>query len=213
MAQNIVVTQIDGVPYTTRPIAICSTAASTATKIAACDGFSLMEGATVIVMFANGNTAPNPTLNVNGTGARGLYYGSGYSLTNEIKPLVFYEMVYDGQYWQILGAVQDHYKNTVSTQNGTDTSGTEITIPVITTNSYGHVTKVGTRKHTVPGVDTSVIDTLQSTIAQQQRQIDDLKSVIDSIITGKTWSTTIWGSGTETTTQSGDEPSETTPPA
>ena len=149
MAQNIVVTQIDGVPYTTRPIAICSTAAATAAKIVECDGFSLMEGATLIIMFVNGNTASNPTLNVNGTGARRLYNGSGYSQPNELKPYVFYEVMYEGQYWQILGSAQDHYRNTVSTQNGTDTSGTEITIPVITTNSYGHVTKVGTHKHTV----------------------------------------------------------------
>ena len=43
----------------------------------------------------------------------------------------------------------DHIKNTVTTNNGTDTSGITITIPYITTNTAGHVTNLGTRTHTV----------------------------------------------------------------
>lgn len=46
-------------------------------------------------------------------------------------------------------APQDHYKNSVSTTAGTNSSGSRISIPHITTNGYGHVTNLGTRTHNV----------------------------------------------------------------
>lgn len=150
MAQNIVVTQIDGSQYTTRPIAVCNTAAATAEKTVDYGGeFSLVEGATIIVRFTNGNSASNPTLNVDNTGAKGLYCRGNYLLPNSLNIYNFYELIYDGTYWQILGAVQDHFKTNVSTQAGTDTTGSEITIPVIGANTQGHVTRIALRKHTV----------------------------------------------------------------
>ncbi|MBQ9031870.1 MAG: phage tail protein [Parasporobacterium sp.] len=53
--------------------ATCSTAAGTAAKAASCTGFSLYNGATVTVYFANANTVSAPTLNVNGTGAKPIF--------------------------------------------------------------------------------------------------------------------------------------------
>ena len=52
----------------------CSTAAATAAKNVTVNGFTLREGAVVIVTFANTNTAASPTLNVNGTGAKNIYF-------------------------------------------------------------------------------------------------------------------------------------------
>ena len=55
---------------------VCSTASSTSAKTTDTSGdyimtgFSLIPGATVRVLFLNGNTASNPTLNVNSTGAK-----------------------------------------------------------------------------------------------------------------------------------------------
>ena len=46
---------------------------------------------------------------------------------------------------------QDHYKNTVSKTNGTNTSGKTINIPYITVNTNGHVTNIGSITHTVSG--------------------------------------------------------------
>lgn len=46
-------------------------------------------------------------------------------------------------------APQDHYKNSVSTTAGVNSSGSQISIPHITTNGYGHVTNLGTRTHNV----------------------------------------------------------------
>ena len=53
--------------------ATCSTAAGTAAKAASCTDFELFTGATMTVYFTNANTAANPTLNVNSTGAKPIY--------------------------------------------------------------------------------------------------------------------------------------------
>ena len=55
----------------------CQTAAETAAKTVTIPGFSLVTGATIFVKFQYTNSASNPTLNVNGTGAKALYrYGT-----------------------------------------------------------------------------------------------------------------------------------------
>lgn len=52
---------------------------------------------------------------------------------------------------------QDHVKNTVGKEKGTDVNGgSVITIPYITTNSDGHVANLGTFKHTITGFVTSI---------------------------------------------------------
>jgi hypothetical protein len=63
--------------------ATCATAAATAAKVAyiegveATSGFTLLTGTTIHVKFTNTNTAANPTLNVNGTGAKAIMrYGT-----------------------------------------------------------------------------------------------------------------------------------------
>jgi hypothetical protein len=81
----------------------CSTAASTAAKTVAVTGFSLVTGAEVTVTFTVTNTAANPTLNVNGTGAKPVYYrnaaiGAGYLEANRT-----YKFVYDGTQYELVG--------------------------------------------------------------------------------------------------------------
>ena len=61
----------------TLPYGVCSTAAATAEKVLTLDNFSLEEGAVIIVKFTYSNSASNPTLNVNNTGAKPIYsYGT-----------------------------------------------------------------------------------------------------------------------------------------
>lgn len=48
----------------------CSTEANVAEKAVVCVSFALISGAKIAVFFANANTANNPTLNVNSTGAK-----------------------------------------------------------------------------------------------------------------------------------------------
>lgn len=83
----------------------CSTAAGTAAKTVTLSGFVLATGAEITVKFSATNTAANPTLNVNSTGAKGIRYKnaavpSGYIVANKT-----YRFVYDGTYWQIVGDV------------------------------------------------------------------------------------------------------------
>lgn len=83
-----------------------STAAGTAAKIATCSDFELIKGATVNVRFANRNTADNPTLNVNGTGAKPIYSNNSTSAdycTWSTGETVHF--VYDGSYWRMIGKV------------------------------------------------------------------------------------------------------------
>ena len=61
----------------TTPYATCDTAAATAAKVAATtpgSNFSLETGARVAVKFTHANAAESPTLNVNNTGAKAIYF-------------------------------------------------------------------------------------------------------------------------------------------
>ena len=83
----------------------CSTAAATAAKTVSVTGFTLAAGARITVKFTVTNTAANPTLNVNGTGAKAVYYkgaaiSAGYLAANKV-----YEFVYDGTNYVLVGDV------------------------------------------------------------------------------------------------------------
>ncbi len=83
----------------------CSTAAATAAKTVALTGFTLVTGAVVFVRFTVTNTAANPTLNVNGTGAKAIQYrnaavSAGYLAANRT-----YAFVYDGSSYELVGDV------------------------------------------------------------------------------------------------------------
>ena len=85
----------------------CSTAAATTPKVLACTGFTLATGAEIIVKFNNTNTASNPQLNVNSTGAKYIRYknvnvSAGYLEANRL-----YHLVYDGSYYQIIDGKPD----------------------------------------------------------------------------------------------------------
>ena len=90
------------------PYATCSTIASTAAKVATVQNSGyfpsstdLKAGAKVIVKFSNTNTATsNPTLNVNSSGAKAIYY-AGEAFRDLIADHL-YELVYDGRQWVVL---------------------------------------------------------------------------------------------------------------
>ncbi len=82
---------------------VCSTSGSTAAKTVSCAGFNLATGAEITVKFNNTNTSTNPTLNVNGTGAKAIYYKgvtvpSGYIVANGM-----YTFRYNGTQWEYVG--------------------------------------------------------------------------------------------------------------
>ena len=90
--------------------ATCSTAAATAAKVATVQGnanWQLKSGSIVVVSFSNTNTVQNPTLNVNNTGAKQVYYnGAAVTTTNVGKvgtagrPSMY---MYNGTYYVFLG--------------------------------------------------------------------------------------------------------------
>lgn len=82
----------------------CSTAADATAKTVTLTGFSLVTGARILVKFTNSNTASNPTLNVNGTGAKSIYLrvnvSAGTSVVTSWEAGDTVEFVYDGSYWR-----------------------------------------------------------------------------------------------------------------
>lgn len=95
----------------------CSTAAGTAAKTATIctdgdttnTGFALVKGVSVKVKFAATNTASNPTLNINGTGAKAIRYQDSSIATDYLVENKVYEFVYtiiDGTgYWELVGDI------------------------------------------------------------------------------------------------------------
>ena len=95
----------------------CSTAAATAAKTVTLSGFTLATGARIIVRFTVTNTAANPTLNVNGTGAKAIQYrnaaiSAGYLAANRLR-----EFVYDGSAWELIGDVDTNTTYSVASQS------------------------------------------------------------------------------------------------
>lgn len=94
----------------------CSTEAATVEKAVSLTGFTLVSGAKVYVKFTVTNTATSPTLNVNGTGAKAIYYrgsaiGTGYLATNRT-----YAFIYNGTQYELIGDI--------NTDTNTDTKVT-----------------------------------------------------------------------------------------
>lgn len=102
----------------------CSTDATTAEKeitITSNDNWQLSVGSIIIVKFTNTNTATNPKLNVNGTGAKSVWLNTGVITTNSSqltyagtakRPIKY---VYDGTNWIFMGWSADT-NTTYSTQ-------------------------------------------------------------------------------------------------
>ena len=82
----------------------CETAAATAAKVVDMTGFTLVEGATIFVKFKERNNVANPTLNVNGTGAKPIYrYATTRPSTNDDttgwRAGAILAFTYDGSGW------------------------------------------------------------------------------------------------------------------
>lgn len=96
----------------------CSTAAATAAKVVACTGFALVTGAEITVKFAVTNTAASPTLNVNSTGAKAIYYrgsaiSAGYLAANRT-----YTFRYNGTQYDLVGDLDTNTVYTHPTTSG-----------------------------------------------------------------------------------------------
>ena len=102
----------------------CSTAAATAAKTVACAGYALKTGAEITVKFSITNTAASPTLNVNSTGAKPIYYrgaaiSAGYLAANRT-----YTFRYNGTQYDLVGDLDTNtWKANTSSSEGYVASG------------------------------------------------------------------------------------------
>lgn len=85
----------------------CGTGAATAAKTVAVAGFSRVTGAVVHVKFSATNTANNPTLNVNSTGAAYINYRNTNIPASMLVAGRIYTFIYTGNYWEYVGGFLD----------------------------------------------------------------------------------------------------------
>jgi len=96
--------------------------------------FALEAGARVTVKFTNANTASNPTLNVNGKGAKNIYHnGSQIAAAANIHLLAgICDFVYDGTRWHLVG-------NYIDSDSYAGASGADV-VSKISTNAVARAT-------------------------------------------------------------------------
>lgn len=144
-ARNINGMSVDGTANRTN-YGTCSTAAATTAKTVACSGFSLVTGAEITVKFTVTNTASSPTLNVNSTGAKAIYYrgsaiSAGYLAANRT-----YTFRYNGTQYDLVGDINtDTNTNNAVTQ--TDTESTNADYRILFSSTADDTTRTeGARK-------------------------------------------------------------------
>lgn len=112
----------------------CSTAANTAAKaVTICtDGdttntaFTLIKGVSVQVKFTVTNTAASPTLNVNGSGAKAIYYNGAAITAGYLKVNKVYQFVYNGTQWDLVGDIDTNTTYTLPTASSSTLGGVKI---------------------------------------------------------------------------------------
>lgn len=108
----------------------CTTAAATAAKTASVSPTleALDTGTLIFVKFRNANGVANPTLNVDGTGAKSIKrYGTTAPSTSAASSWnagSIVALVYDGTYWQIVGWLNTTYSSMTQAEMQTGTSTT-----------------------------------------------------------------------------------------
>ena len=100
----------------------CSTAAGTAAKTVACAGFILATGSEITVKFTVTNTASSPTLNVNSTGAKAIYYNGAAITAGYLKANKTYTFRYNGTQYDLVGDIDTNTTYSLSSFGVTATA-------------------------------------------------------------------------------------------
>lgn len=116
----------------------CTTAAATAAKVVTLTDitdFELTKGTVIVVKFTNTNTANNPTLNVNGTGAKSIYYNTSVLSTGALGAAGtanrYIEYMYDGTNWVWISQGIDNNTTYSAMSKSELTTGTATTSRVV----------------------------------------------------------------------------------
>lgn len=131
--------------------ATCSTSASTAAKVATCSDFVLRKGAQVSVKFTYKNSVVNPTLDVNGTGAKAMKL-NGTALPEDAWWLAgqIVTFIYDGTDWQL----QDGSVAAQTVTNKQEVSSLKVTAQELTASVASHTTSITQLKATYATCET-----------------------------------------------------------
>lgn len=118
----------------------CTTAAATQAKVVSVTGFTLATGARAMIKFTVTNTVGNPTLNINGTGEKPIYYRGAAISADYLAAKRVYEFVYDGTNYELVGDI--------NTDTNSDTKVTNIlntTAKAYITGTTSNTTNTGTQ--------------------------------------------------------------------
>jgi hypothetical protein len=107
---------------------VCSTAAATVEKTVAIKWFNLVAGAECTVTFSVTNTAAYPSLNVNATGAKPIFYRAAAVSAGKLYANRTYRLVYNGTQYLIVGDFDTTY-SVMTVDNGV--AGTATTANLI----------------------------------------------------------------------------------
>ncbi len=158
----------------------CSTAGGTAAKTVTAPSYALRTGGSMKIKMTNANTASTPTLNINATGAKPIYYnGTIASPTNSWEAGEVIEVYYDGKNYQATNfqggggkAEKIKYDNTQSGMEATNAQAaidelknelTELAVGGITLSASVNPTVIEVGKATsvtIKGTASKSIDTL-----------------------------------------------------
>lgn len=128
----------------------CDTASATAEKIVSIPTDStwiLKKNAIIFVKFSNSNSATSCTLNVNGTGAKSIWYNNAVYTGNSVMVCGYanrtHMYIYDGTYWVWVSSGSDSnttYSNASLGQGyGTCTTAEATVAKIVTLSSYALV--------------------------------------------------------------------------
>ena len=110
-------------------VGTCSTAASTAAKVATVTGTltTLDIGTAVTITFDNTNTNANPTLNVNSTGAKSIVV-NGVPISSSTAGLLTgtVSFIYNGTTWALVDEIDNAYNEYIWITTGSGTQSIEV---------------------------------------------------------------------------------------
>lgn len=133
---------IDGVKFDGSTSAIhygvCTTEESNAAKVVPCSNFELVTGARITVKFSLTNSAENPTLNVNSTGAKPIRYRGSAIPKSYLAANRIYEFNYDGTAFELVGDVAEGAA--YSAGEGLDLANNEFSLKTAGASQLGGVT-------------------------------------------------------------------------
>lgn len=147
---------IDGIPFNGSSnvihYGICTTSAAIANKTASCTGFTLVTGASLKIKFTQTNTAANPTLNINNTGAKPIMYvGTKPVTANMWCEGEIIDIIYDGTNYVVANsgvASVTYYGVTRLTNSVTSTSTTTAATPANVKAAYDLANTANTKATT-----------------------------------------------------------------